>query len=78
MTELFQCADTRLEKLLERLKACPGQDPPSGQFPPNSDTGRVLHEVVDLLYNLGCEALDENAEWLILHRAKPLEPMLAG
>lgn len=78
MTELFQCADTRLEKLLERLKACPSQDPPSGQFPPNSDTGRVLHEVVDLLYNLGCEALDENAEWLILHRAKPLEPMLAG
>lgn len=31
-----------------------------------------------LIFDLGKEALDEHAEWLILHRARPLEPFLAG
>ncbi len=36
--------------------------------------GRI-HE---LLFALGKEALDENSEWLILHRARPMEPVMAG
>lgn len=31
-----------------------------------------------LLYALGKEALDENSEWLILHRSRPMEPVMAG
>jgi hypothetical protein len=31
-----------------------------------------------ILYDLGTEALGENAEWLILHRARPMEPMVSS
>lgn len=27
---------------------------------------------------IGCEALNENAEWLTIHRARSLEPFMAG
>lgn len=37
-----------------------------------------LKVVQDAILELGGEALDENAEWLILHRARPLEPVMAG
>lgn len=30
-----------------------------------------------LLVELGLEALDENAEWLLLHRSRPMEPLIA-
>jgi hypothetical protein len=39
---------------------------------------RLMHEAHDILYQLGCEALNENAEWLILHRSRPVEPFMAG
>jgi hypothetical protein len=39
---------------------------------------RLVAEVQDILYQVGCEALSENAEWLILHRARPLELFMAG
>jgi hypothetical protein len=35
-------------------------------------------QLQEFIYELGREALDENAEWLILHRARPLEPVMAG
>jgi hypothetical protein len=37
-----------------------------------------IAQVQTLLFSLGKEALDEHAEWLILHRARPLEPFVAG
>ncbi|MEQ1826286.1 MAG: hypothetical protein ABL921_10075, partial [Pirellula sp.] len=39
---------------------------------------RKAREIQDFIFELGREALDENAEWLILHRARPLEPVMAG
>jgi hypothetical protein len=39
---------------------------------------KQLRMIQDILLGLGQEALDENAEWLILHRARPLEPVMAG
>ncbi|MCA9200738.1 MAG: hypothetical protein KDA87_24535, partial [Planctomycetales bacterium] len=39
---------------------------------------QIVRQLQDALFDLGQEALDENAEWLILHRARPLEPVLAG
>lgn len=39
--------------------------------------GRVK-AIQELLYHVGLQALDENAEWLILHRSRPLEPLMAG
>ena len=35
-------------------------------------------DIQEYLYALGKEALDENADWLLLHRARPLEPVMAG
>jgi hypothetical protein len=67
--DLFACADRRLAHLLERLAAAADGTPACR---------RLLAEIHDLLHQLGCEALDENAEWLILHRARPLEPFMAG
>lgn len=37
-----------------------------------------MREIQQLLYALGGEALDEDPEWLLLHRARPLEPVMGG
>ena len=37
-----------------------------------------LRRIQLALYDIGSEGLAENAEWLILHRARPLEPVMAG
>jgi hypothetical protein len=64
METLFDCANRRLQTLIASYHNHP--DPPT------------LKEIHDILYQLGCDALDENAEWLILHRIHPLEPFMAG
>ena len=69
MRHLYAAADRRLEKLLARLGTAPADTPAAA---------RLQAEIQDILYNLGCEAQDENAEWLMLHRARPLEPFMAG
>ncbi|MCO6455862.1 MAG: hypothetical protein J5I93_11245 [Pirellulaceae bacterium] len=43
-----------------------------------TDFREQIKVVQDAILELGGEALDENAEWLILHRARPLEPVMAG
>ncbi|MBL8769623.1 MAG: hypothetical protein JNL94_19790, partial [Planctomycetes bacterium] len=64
MEQLFLCADRRLAELIP-------------QYAEKGDK-HVLDEIHDVLFQLGREALDENAEWLILHRTRPLEPFLAA
>ncbi len=66
MGGVFACADRRLEKLLKQLR--------HGEAASES----TLEEIQGLLHALGCEQLDENAEWLIQHRARPLEPFMAS
>ena len=39
---------------------------------------RLIKNVQTLLYELGQESLDEHAEWLLLHRARPMEPVMPG
>lgn len=70
MHSLFRDASSRLEFDLRELEAL--TDDPSGAF------DAKLDEIQEYLYALGKEALDENAEWLLLHRARPLEPVMAG
>jgi hypothetical protein len=67
MLELFRCADRRLSKLIPRFTNATATQAP-----------RLQKEIQFIFYRLGCEALNENAEWLILHRARPLEPFVAG
>ena len=38
----------------------------------------AISQMQRLLFDLGKEGLDENGAWLILHRARPAEPFLAG
>jgi hypothetical protein len=65
---LYACADRRLGLLIEKFKM--DED--------TKDNTRLLKEIQDLFYQLGCESLNENAEWLIQHRARPLEMFVAG
>jgi len=65
LEQLYASANRRLEELIARYDR----------------EGRVdsatLEEIQAMLRALGREALEENAEWLILHRTRPLEPFLA-
>jgi hypothetical protein len=70
MHSLFRDASSRLEFDLRELEGL--TNGPSGAFDARLD------EIQEYLYALGKEALDENAEWLLLHRARPLEPVMAG
>lgn len=69
MANLFGCADRRLESLIHRY-----EEASIG----SANEKRLLFEIQDIFYQIGCEALNENAEWLIQHRARPLEPFMAG
>ncbi|MEK6260925.1 MAG: hypothetical protein AABP62_20180 [Planctomycetota bacterium] len=69
MATLFRSAEIRLDVLLVQLRA---QEADPAAY------SQTMTEVRELLQSLGKEALDENAEWLILHRARPLEPVMAG
>lgn len=69
MEGLFRRAEARLAELIRAGEA-------AANDPVRFDAVRA--EVERLLEDLGHEALDENAEWLILHRARPLEPVMAG
>jgi hypothetical protein len=39
--------------------------------------GRI-EAIQELIHQIGVQALDENAEWLMLHRARPIEPVPMG
>jgi hypothetical protein len=65
-------ANRRLEMISKELDS-PGQIDST-----DWTRNRLVAEVQEILYQVGCEALSENAEWLILHRARPLEPFMAG
>jgi hypothetical protein len=71
MAILFESADQQLDKELAALEAAiEASDNPAQQA--------SIQRIQALLFKLGQEALDENAEWLLLHRARPLEPVMAG
>jgi hypothetical protein len=69
MAALFASASLRMSAEVERLA-----DPTISQ----EDFERALIETQEFLFALGKESLDENAEWLLLHRARPMEPVMAG
>ena len=69
MRALFRHADKHVARELEQLLVDVGKPE---VFDPR------LKNVQNFLVALGKEALDENAEWLLLHRARPLEPVMAG
>lgn len=72
MRTLYRSANRRLDLLLKELEST------SHQGSNDWTRQRLVAEAQDILYQVGCEALNENAEWLILHRARPLEPFMAG
>lgn len=69
MHALFSEALQRLESALDQMKE-DLEDPIA--------FARSRQQTQDILYHLGKESLDENAEWLLLHRSRPLEPVFAG
>jgi hypothetical protein len=73
MRTLYHSANMRLESILKQMEELQRNHPKR-----KHDRERLLLEAQDVLYNLGCEHLSENADWLIYHRARPLEPFMAG
>jgi hypothetical protein len=74
MAGLFRTAVSRMDsELMELERLLPTADS-------EKDTlfDQEVKRVQDFLAAVGKEALDENAEWLLLHRARPLEPVMAG
>jgi hypothetical protein len=71
MLSLFENASVRISRQIQRLASI---DPANNR----TEYDQKLHEIQAAILKLGMEALDENAEWLILHRARPLEPVMAG
>jgi hypothetical protein len=72
MRALYKSADRRLDLILNELAS------PDFLHKRDWTRQRLVAEAQDILYQVGCEALSENADWLILHRARPLEPFMAG
>jgi hypothetical protein len=69
MLSLFENARAQIAGQIEQLQQLPAD---------SADYARLLDGIQRAIRELGIEALDENAEWLILHRARPLEPVMAG
>lgn len=72
MRILYKSADRRLELILTELGS------PAHIDSTDWTRRRLVAEAQDIFYQVGCEALSENAEWLIGHRARPLELFMAG
>jgi hypothetical protein len=71
MASLFSAAKIRLDECLREAEEAHGRNDAFTR-------DERIRQAQQMLYDLGIEALDENAEWLILHRARPMEPMMAG
>ncbi|MCB1064323.1 MAG: hypothetical protein KDN20_15575 [Verrucomicrobiae bacterium] len=71
MHDLFRNAGDHLQSLLIDW---------SSNLPHSDDlrTAEPRKQIQETLIDLGKEALDENSEWLVLHRSRPFEPFLAG
>jgi hypothetical protein len=72
MRILYKSADRGLELILTEL------DSPVQINSTDWTRQRLVAEAQDIFYQVGCEALSGNAEWLICHRARPLELFMAG
>jgi hypothetical protein len=66
MVSLFQAARQRFDDYFNWHEAA-GKD--------QEKTQQVVADIQSLFVTVGREALSENADWLIIHRARPLEPV---
>ncbi len=71
MAGLFDVAGRRLSEELSQLEQAIEKDNGAAQI-------KGVARIQKLIYELGREELDENSEWLLLHRARPLEPVMAA
>ncbi|MBV9391213.1 MAG: hypothetical protein JOY96_04895 [Verrucomicrobia bacterium] len=70
MASLFEAAGMRFQDCFDGI----GQN---SEAPKGTPEMQVIADVRSLIVAVGREALSENAEWLITHRARPLEPVSA-
>lgn len=67
MAGLFRGADDRLRPLFGSLQGATTDSP---------ETDRAIADIQQIHLALGREALNENADWLLMHRDKRLDPQL--
>ncbi len=73
MATLFHSADVRIAQAIQKLE----EHHRAGEKE-EEEYEQELRRLQAMLFRLGREALEENAEWLLLHRARPLEPLMPG
>lgn len=84
MAALYRNADDRMVREINQLEEILSQKCPEDLGSIEFERKRLqefeqqMGRIHEFLLALGKEALDENAEWLILHRSRPLEPVMAG
>jgi len=74
MAELFANGQVQLEAILAAMAETLKQQPPGWE----TRFHELRRQAQHLILELGRESLSENADWLILHRARPTEPVLPG
>lgn len=70
MAGLFRGAADRTDSLLVSL-----ENEVKQTTIPNAATESIVATIQDVYVALGREALNENADWLLMHRNKPIEPL---
>ena len=81
MAGLFRGAADRTDSLLASLAdQIKRTNPVHAATPQNhagldTDTETTITAIQDVYVALGREALNENADWLLMHRNKPIEPL---
>jgi hypothetical protein len=68
MTSLFEAAGVRFDEYLNWLER-------ASEDQREALEKQAIADIQSLIVAVGREALSENAEWLITHRARPLEPV---
>jgi hypothetical protein len=68
MASLFQAAGLRFDDYLNWSERASGEQKEAAQK-------QAVASIQSLIVAVGGEALSENADWLITHRARPLEPV---
>ena len=89
MASFFVAAQERLHLCLAKANAARAEDwvqarhlhPDVVTIPIPAASPTVEQHILEaqtLIYEVGKEALGENGEWLILHRSRPMEPVMPG
>ncbi len=76
MARMHNAANRRMRGHLERIEELLNDEPIDKMA--QAEIRARIQTVQRLIGDVGMQMLDENAEWIILHRSRPIEPVIGG